>query len=99
MHWPRVQGCENNNEAEPMRMEDVQGPFFVFFTLIFLAILGLMAEILLSKCCHHHKKGSFNVFNKNTKLIDLVSDAFLREENHEQNGTTRIKPGTSGSSV
>ena len=73
MHWPKIQDCMEPNTAQPMGLKDVQGLFYMFTAVLFLAIMGFTAESLLHKHrCHrnlmlqtkvHWQQNEFRVWN------------------------------------
>ena len=83
MHWPKLQGCQKRNNADPMSLEDVQGVFFMFTAFLFIACLELVAENLLHNYCRHNKMtlwryGSLKTLTKwNSFLGPTVCTSYL----------------------
>ena len=57
MHWPRHR-CKHPVTAEPMTFTDIQGVFFTYIVLIFLAFAALIFEIILHKWCYKREHKS-----------------------------------------
>ena len=58
MHWPKHRSCKHPVTTEPMTFTDVQGLFFTYIVLIFLAFAALIFEIILHKWCYKREHKS-----------------------------------------
>ena len=70
MHWPRHRSIKHPVTAEPMTLTDVQGLFFTYIILIFLAFAALIFEIILYKwCCRREHKKKYSALSEILQLL------------------------------
>ena len=70
MHWARHRSIKHPVTAEPMTLTDVQGLFFTYIILIFLAFAALIFEIILYKwCCRREHKKKYSALSEILQLL------------------------------